>query len=404
MTPETIPPALQELDQWVCWRTECRDCSHSLASKIKEYPECEGGATKKPLNPDSGRFASTTDPSTWTTFETAMACYRNDGYDTDGVGVVFADDGPLVGVDLDDCRDTETGEIDPWARGIIDSLESFTEISPSGTGIHVYMFGSVPSGGNRAGNVEMYDSARYFTVTGQHVDGTPQSVSEAPEAIREVHNEYVGSADEMAVSCSASRTTPNSRSSVDLEDVTPSDAGNNLADDDVIEIALNSDDPKFRQLWNGDTSDYPSHSEADLAFCNKLAFYTGCDPDQMDRLFRRSGLNRPKWNRTDYRERTIGKAILDCKDVYTKAVNGDTILESRSEVPADGGRLLVSDPAVSAVVETLQSVNNARTAEIAEHVGLSDRQVRRAINYLHEIGQVESLRRGRTMYYTLIEG
>ena len=74
---------------------------------------------------------------------------------------------------------------------------------------------------------------------------------------------------------------------------------------------------EFTALWSGDISGYPSHSEADLALCNKLAFWTGRNAEQIDRLFRQSGLMRPKWNRQDYRTDTIERAIKSCQDVYS---------------------------------------------------------------------------------------
>ena len=312
---ETIPADLTDRDHWVCWRTECRECSSRFERTAKGCPECGGTATKTPIDPNTGRYASTKNSDTWATFESAVACHSGADHGTDGLGFVFTTEDPLVGVDLDNCRDPEIGEIEPWARDIVDLLDSFTEISPSGTGLHVYVSGSVPAGGHRNGNVEMYDDKRYFTVTGTHVGGTPATISTGQKAIREVHSEHIANDDERAVNGSQSRTVTNSSAPIDLEEVTPTDAGNDLADSEVLEVAEKSDDPKFARLWHGDTSGYESHSEPDLALCNKLAFYTGCDSDQMDRLFRDSGLYRDKWDRTDYRERTIAKAIRDTDEV-----------------------------------------------------------------------------------------
>jgi putative DNA primase/helicase len=86
----------------------------------------------------------------------------------DGIGFVFSDADPFCGIDLDDCRNPETGEIVPWAQEIICRVgDGYTEISPSGRGIHVIIRGDVRGGGMRRGPVEMYSRGRYFTITGR---------------------------------------------------------------------------------------------------------------------------------------------------------------------------------------------------------------------------------------------
>jgi primase-polymerase (primpol)-like protein len=92
-----------------------------------------------------------------------------------GIGFVFTPEDDLCGVDLDGCLDPETGEIEGWAQEIIEELDSYTEISPSGTGVHVLVRGTLPAGRNRKGRFEAYDRGRYFTVTGRHLAGTPRA-------------------------------------------------------------------------------------------------------------------------------------------------------------------------------------------------------------------------------------
>ena len=108
--------------------------------------------------------------------EAVRAC-KERGYG--GIGFVFTPEDDLCGVDLDGCLDPETGEIEPWAWEIIEELDSYTEISPSGTGVHILVRGELPEGRNRKGRFETYDRGRYFTVTGKHLAGTPQSHREA---------------------------------------------------------------------------------------------------------------------------------------------------------------------------------------------------------------------------------
>ncbi len=138
-----LPENLCERDQWVCWKEESRD----------------GKPTKIPVIPGSGEFASSTDSETWASFETALE-YTDTG-NADGVGFVFTDDDPIVGVDLDDCRDPESGDVDDVALDIIERLDSYTEISPSGTGFHVLIEGELSNGRNRRGSIELYDTARF---------------------------------------------------------------------------------------------------------------------------------------------------------------------------------------------------------------------------------------------------
>jgi primase-polymerase (primpol)-like protein len=201
------------------------------------------------------------------------------------------------GTSIEDCLQW----VDDWAVEIIRRLDSYTERSPSGTGYHVIVYGSVPDDGNRRGGLEMYDSHRYFTVTGDRVPGAPKCVNHRAKQLRDIHKEYI------AASGGGPATTPvKKRREV------------SIPDQDLLERAKNAaNGRKFEALWNGDISGYDSHSEADQALCNILAFWTGGDPDRIERLFSRSGLVREKWRkRPDYRKRTIQNAIRSCSEFY----------------------------------------------------------------------------------------
>jgi len=152
---ENIPLQLTERPQWVSWRLEVR----------------EGKSTKVPYVPGTERRASSTDLMTWATFSEARTAYEADKPLTyHGLGFVFCSADPFVGIDLDDCRDPSSGEISPWAQKIIDSVkEGYVEISPSGTGIHIIVEGTVRGGGMRKGKVEMYSRERFFTITGRRL-------------------------------------------------------------------------------------------------------------------------------------------------------------------------------------------------------------------------------------------
>jgi putative DNA primase/helicase len=154
LVTENIPEQLTERPQWVCWRLEMRD----------------GKPTKVPYTPGTERRASSTDLMTWATFEEAFAAYEAGEAPYDGIGFVFCSADPFVGIDLDDCRNPQTGEVEPWAQKIVDTFagEGYVEASPSGTGVHIIVKGAQKEGARR-GCVEMYGQDRYFSVTGEKI-------------------------------------------------------------------------------------------------------------------------------------------------------------------------------------------------------------------------------------------
>jgi len=154
----TIPAELQQVPHWILWKLE----------------EVDGRKTKVPYK-TSGYKASTVNPKDWTTFEhTQDALSGFDDYS--GSGFVFTP--PYIGVDLDKCRDLQTGIVEPWAAEAITMLDSYTEFSPSKTGFHILLKGVLPPVGNRRGPVEVYTTGRFFTMTGDHVEGTPRTINE----------------------------------------------------------------------------------------------------------------------------------------------------------------------------------------------------------------------------------
>ena len=148
--PEGIPGELKKRPQWVCWR-------YALDSK--------GRFTKHPYNPRTGRMASHSDLMTWSRFETVFEAYESGAGGYDGVGFVFCSGDPYTGVDLDGCRDPETGEVEAWAAEIVALLDSYTELSPSGKGLHIVVEGKVPKA-LKLPYIEMYSIERFFTMTG----------------------------------------------------------------------------------------------------------------------------------------------------------------------------------------------------------------------------------------------
>ena len=341
---ENIPLELKEYPHWICWEVQIRD----------------GKETKVPFSPHGG-MAKTDDPSTWATFEQAKT-YCEKHPNLSGIGYVFSVDDPFCGIDLDKCRNPEIGEINADAQKIIDDFASYTEISPSGKGIHIILKGKKPGPKCRKGKIEIYDTERYFTFTG-NVLKRPDSARSLPhehrifefrqEQLNELYNSLFAKEEKPEVltegltevltegltakpqplakpqpqGFTGKPAKPFAKPQPLLEEsehylafsATKQPQAIFLDDQELIEKAKNAKDGgKFTALWEGDISGYPSHSEADLALCCLLAFWTRGDYERIDRLFRQSGLYRDdKWSkREDYREKTINRALENTTEYY----------------------------------------------------------------------------------------
>lgn len=292
---ENVPHELRSVNNWLCWKAEIRD----------------GKPAKVPYRAATGTRASVTNPDHLCSFDVAVAALRvpENGYA--GVGFVFSAEDGFAGVDIDNCVLAD-GTVEPWARQIIDELDSYSEISPSGTGVKVFLLGTLEGRKRRRkGSIEMYDGARFFTVTANRLAGTPESVMPRQEQLDALYERTFPPKPAAARSGAASSSAP------------PPAKASRLNDDEVLGLCRKAGNrDKFSRLWAGDTSEY-SHqgndgdSEADLALCSVLAFYTGPDPEQIDRLFRRSALCREKWiDREDYRQRTIDRALEGKSEFY----------------------------------------------------------------------------------------
>jgi hypothetical protein len=283
--------------QWVAWRY----------GKIRS----NGKRAKEPINPHTGELAKANDPETWADHTKAVSTVEL--YGLDGIGFMFSKDDPFVGVDLDRC--IKDGEIAPWALNIVGKLDSYAEISPSGTGIKGIVRGSLPTDktGVRRSPVELYQHGRFFTITGEELE--PKSgTAEAQDCQEPLEKLY------RRVEAARPAASP-------TREPRTAQAGFSGDDERLLEKAARN--RLFRALYYaGDTSGFASQSDADLALCGTLAFWTGKDTERMDRLFRGSALYREKWERSDYRRSTIETAISRCQKVYT----GSTPTEGRESI------------------------------------------------------------------------
>jgi putative DNA primase/helicase len=277
MDPNRLTAEIRENRHCVLWRSEHR------AGRLTKVPYC---ATRP------ARRAAVDDPATWAPFAETLAAFEA-GHG-DGIGLVFVRGDGLAGADLDHCRVASAFTVE--ALAIVRRLDSYTEVSPSGTGVHVLMRGTLPPGRRRWRWIELYDGARFFTVTSRHVAGTPRTLEERTEQLAALHRQLFDGI-----------TSPHGG---------PPPRPMRVAGDDAALLARAQrarNGAKFAALWRGDPAGYASRSEADLALCNLLSFWTGGDAPRVDRLFRASGLMRTKWDMlrgaTTYGARTIAVAL-----------------------------------------------------------------------------------------------
>lgn len=283
---EQIPQELKALPNWICWDA---------------VPDEKRGKIKKvPINALTGGGAMSNNPSTWCDFDTAVRASEKHS----GIGFMFGGC-PYFGVDIDGKEE----ELEAYQRGengniiseFISTLQSYAEISQSGKGIHIICRGTLPKRGRRKGSVEMYEDGRFFVMTGNSCSEY-EGIAECSDSIKPLHEKYIGGGREPQAKV---------RPAVSL-----------FSADDIVKAAAGAKNGgKFVALYGGDTAGYTSSSEADMALCSILAFWTGCDASKMDVIFRSSGLMREKWDRpqsgSTYGALTIQKAIAGCSQVYS---------------------------------------------------------------------------------------
>jgi putative DNA primase/helicase len=246
---EAIPEELRSERRWVLWGYEKRN----------------GKLTKVPHTP-WGRPAGSTNPSDWCSFDEALKAFQRGGFDR--LGFVLGDG--WAGIDLDSCL---TSEIPSEVQGIVKLVVGYTEISPSGSGLHIIARGKFPPGPRRfsvswASSAEVYDNGRFFTITGKILQ-QGNLKDDRSAALAELYAQL------------------------------------------DFESFKSHAEAKGRALAEGDISGYPSPSEADLALCHHLLRYAGGDRARAERVFRMSGLYRPKWDERHSADgRTYGQMTL----------------------------------------------------------------------------------------------
>lgn len=263
---ELLPTDLRGLHQWILWKAQVRD----------------GKPTKVPYRVDGRTLASTTDPTTWTTFALAWSAFK--AGKSDGVGFVFTADDSYCGIDFDNCLD-ENGAIAADVLAEVDRLNSYTELSPSGRGLHVIVRAVLGKGSRKkkGAGLEIYDSGRYFTMSGLRYSNTPATISTRQGEVDDLLQRHFGQ-----------RTTAPTRG-VDANAKAP----------EKIKALMKR--TLFRTTWNGERK-YPSDSERDLALTRYMVMAEWTDQEITDTLIARRVETGGKLKDAQYYQRTIDKA------------------------------------------------------------------------------------------------
>jgi len=376
---DPFPADLKALHRWVTWRYETRN------SKRTKRPE-----------------QSVANERAWLSF--ADACERVPRGNADGVGFVLGDG--IAGIDIDGCV-AEDGILHDVARDAIEMLGTYGEKSPSGRGLHFLIRAAIerPRKIHKSTTfpgLEVYDgrngSARYFTVTGDRLDGCAPHLAEGPQA-------------QAALKAFIAKWFPEEeeRQPVGIAE----GYKEQLDDDTLLRVMFGAKDGvKWRAVFNGDLSPYRSQSEADLALCGKLRFYAHGNRAQTDRLFRRSALMRLKWDERHgpqtYGEVTIKKAIGRGGPYYTARnkdaakTRGDWERTAWAKVPfwyivrlQGAGELALRVLAAIASHADKKGEAYPSVETIAAHCRVSPRRVKAAIAKLKAAGIVTSTQRSR---------
>jgi putative DNA primase/helicase len=296
-----IPHELKKLKQFVLWKLEPRP-----------EPGNPGKMTKPPYNPnDPKKRASVTDPNDWGTYDQVIDIFKRGGFS--GIGFVFTKAAGYVGIDFDHCIDAQTGDLKPGIIKELYSIDSYTEISASGTGIHVILRGEIPKDfKNKEKEIEIYSQDRYFTFTGNYFDGILTELSENPKALKTFYDKYLPESKKRKTdkaTKSENEKNVNSIESINIETI----------ENDII---AGKHGEKVKMLQAGDwrsLTEYAekSQSEADLGYCDqvrkigdKYKLSAQALKTLIDTLYRRSGMMRPKWDE-QHGDQTYGESTID---------------------------------------------------------------------------------------------
>jgi len=390
-----VPAELKALERW---------CVYKMM-----WQEAEKKFNKPPYNARTHKKGNPVDPKDRSSYQVACAALiGHPEYNGVGIAPEYADG--LTSIDIDRCVTNRV--IEPWAQKIVDELSTFTEFSPSGTGLRLWLKGwQVPivegKEGRNFGGIEIYRGRHYMTVTGDHVPGTPLTIERRDVTVffdRCVLGEYNRKAAKTKTETSGDHKI---QDSVQIEHT-----GTKLVPTTKLRLLMTGEitslKPEFRiEDGHGNSLPYPSQSEADQALCNVLAIEHNGDAAAIDEQFRRSSLMREKWDRDDYRNGTIKKAIESYEKSAAKAAANAPIKLSAEDyatlTAGDEGEAGTDEPIFvppSTTVETHTATPTEESEpELLSVLDLNITQTQRGIaevigqlfghNYLYAIGEVK---------------
>lgn len=270
---ENIPAELAAYKSWICWR--------------EDAPRTEGAKpSKTPIVAGTGKMAGVNRPSEWATQAVALAAYKKNKALT-GIGFVFSENDPFVGVDLDNCRSPETGVLENWALELVRLFNSYTEVSPSQSGVKIILRGSLAGKENHftfhGHEAEVYGTGRYFAFTGRWLKESSPEIENGQEKIDLlIPNEPIQLTSKIV--------------SIPRELDATAKAVDEIPDEILMaKIEQSAQGAKFKQLMSGSTAGYAGYFAASGALCSILAAWTRCNAERIDRLYRTSGLYEESW-------------------------------------------------------------------------------------------------------------
>jgi hypothetical protein len=293
MNYNNIPNEIKERAQWILYKAQINLKSNQM--------------TKVPYD-IYGNKASTTAPAQWSDFTTAVNTLNNGG-NYAGLGFVFTERDNLVGIDFDNC--IKDGVIDPTVEEWINKLNSYTEYSQSGNGLHVILKANLDNSYKNVGSinkikVEVYNKSRYFVMTGDIYRYLNDVKARQDELDEFLHN-WIDKRPQLTIEDLASEKEKYSDGEIIKK---------MIETDKIADIFYNDDAWRSYEIGDG------SQSDADIWLCSRIITHTRV-PNQIDRIFRKSALYREKWERPDYRKRTIEFALQNTPDISRFNFNND---------------------------------------------------------------------------------
>lgn len=338
---DNIPAELRSLRRWVLWRYEYKG---NKWTKVLYDPN-------KFYDWTEHKRASSTDPKTWGSFGSVFQIYSADADQIDGIGFVLTAGDGIVGIDLDN-----TSGMPDYEANFL-KINTYAERSPSGKGLRMIGLGTLPdNAGRKRDHVELYNHARYLTITGHVIPGRDN-------AVRPVQREI-----DATLRAVFPAAAPVAKSNLDRPAL-------DMADGEVLQLARDHDKSgRFAALWDCDEAKLTKKDDGSVDMSRavagllvKLAYYTR-DPAQLERLVSASGLgDHHRWASQKWRDRTIGYALRVQQEQYTpRGVYSDAELAAAVGDGWGDPRPFADDPAGDDLAGTYDGLEMRRRSRASK--------------------------------------